>query len=282
MKFGKESQTINEDFNILIPRTWFQSDANKPLIFTGGTGFSNPALKASLYPKNCKSKDFLFQYSQIFNGIEYNGSYYKIPDEDKVLFWRSQIPPNFKFCSKFPLSISNSKNLGNASIWQKFERFLTNLDIHRGPAFLQLPRYFDITKKATLYAILDTKPICYPFLIELRHETWFSDKHELEDLYAWLAQLNIGLVITDTPGRRDVCHMEVCSPYLFIRYLSDGKAKNDEKRINSWISQFLNIGNFGIKEFHFYLHHPDAVQMVKFANYLQKNIESRIDAKDTA
>jgi len=97
-----------------------------------------------------------------------------------------------------------------------------------------------------------------------------------------LAQLNIGLVITDTPGRRDVCHMEVCSPYLFIRYLSDGKAKNDEKRINSWISQFLNIGNFGIKEFHFYLHHPDAVQMVKFANYLQKNIESRIDAKDTA
>ncbi|MBK9961373.1 MAG: DUF72 domain-containing protein [Saprospiraceae bacterium] len=277
MKFGKESQAINKEFVLSKPRIWIESDPQSTDIFSGGTGYSNPSFRGTLYPKTCKSNEYLYYYSRLFNGIEFNGSYYKIPDDEKVFFWKSQIPEHFKFCPKFPLSISNSRNLGDPFIWQKFEKFLTLLENHRGPAFLQLPRHFDVSKKQILYQILDSKPLPYNFLIELRHESWFKDKHELEDLCAWLGHLDIGLVITDTPGRRDACHMEVCSPILLIRYLSDGNVRNDEKRINSWIEQFLNIRNVGIKEFHFYLHLPNPTQMVRYADCLRKNIEYRIN-----
>lgn len=52
-------------------------------------------------------------YSNVFDYVEVDSSFYKIPNAFMVNNWATKTPKHFKFTAKFPKIITNEKRLKN-------------------------------------------------------------------------------------------------------------------------------------------------------------------------
>nr|WP_050021111.1 DUF72 domain-containing protein [Chryseobacterium sp. P1-3] len=81
----------------------------KENLYIGCSGFYNNDWKGSLYPENAQSKDFLSLYSQTFNAVEINSTFYRIPTAKTLLKWYDGTPDTFRFFIKIPKDITHQK-----------------------------------------------------------------------------------------------------------------------------------------------------------------------------
>ncbi|HYY40948.1 MAG TPA: DUF72 domain-containing protein, partial [Nitrososphaera sp.] len=56
-------------------------------------------------------KEFLKYYSQVFDFVEIDSSFYRPPNLFMTKRWASVTPDNFRFTAKFPRSITHEKRL---------------------------------------------------------------------------------------------------------------------------------------------------------------------------
>lgn len=61
----------------------------------------------SFFPAGAKQREFLALYSRRLQTVEGNTTFYATPDVATVERWRAETPPGFRFCFKFPQSISH-------------------------------------------------------------------------------------------------------------------------------------------------------------------------------
>ena len=83
--------------------------------FLGCPEWSRPEWKGGLLPARTRSKDFLAGYARVFNTVEGNTTFYALPRPDVVERWKESTPPSFRFCFKFPRSISHDRKLENTT-----------------------------------------------------------------------------------------------------------------------------------------------------------------------
>ena len=76
--------------------------------FSGLSGLQLPIPKY-LYPPPFENASRLTYYSSLFNSIEFNSSFYKIPQAATVAKWASLVPRHFKFTFKLWKGITHSK-----------------------------------------------------------------------------------------------------------------------------------------------------------------------------
>jgi len=60
-----------------------------------------------------ENKAWLPYYSQVFNYVEIDSSFYRIPSEYIVSNWNRRTPENFRFTAKFPKVITHDKTFKN-------------------------------------------------------------------------------------------------------------------------------------------------------------------------
>ncbi len=82
--------------------------------FLGCPIWANKEWVGEFFTKSAKPKDFLSQYSQVFNSVEGNTTFYGLPKVETVLKWKDETPPDFRFSFKFPQIISHIRMLLNA------------------------------------------------------------------------------------------------------------------------------------------------------------------------
>ena len=90
--------------------------------------------------ENASSNEYLQSYSNHFNSVEINSTFYGIPRKSSVEKWRDQTPEGFVFSVKIPRSISHSSSLNYDP--EKLDAFLDHIKPFRkklGPLLLQLP-----------------------------------------------------------------------------------------------------------------------------------------------
>src|SRR6476469_10024706 len=66
-------------------------------LYVGTSGYSYKEWKGSFYPENLSAKDMLSYYSQHFQAVELNNTFYRTPKPNLVESWKSQVPENFRF-----------------------------------------------------------------------------------------------------------------------------------------------------------------------------------------
>src|SRR5918996_4170180 len=66
----------------------------------------------TFYPIDIENSKWLKYYSKIFNYVEIDSSFYRIPNELIVKNWYKD-PENFRFTTKFPKIITHDKRLRN-------------------------------------------------------------------------------------------------------------------------------------------------------------------------
>jgi uncharacterized protein YecE (DUF72 family) len=93
--------------------------------YIGCSGWSYTSWKGPFYPPNLENPDWLRFYSQVFDYVEIDSSFYRIPNQFMVKNWVKRTPDNFRFTAKFPKVITHDKLL--AVVEEYVERFLENI-----------------------------------------------------------------------------------------------------------------------------------------------------------
>jgi len=165
-------------------------------IYIGCSGFYNNDWKGSLYPEDAKSKDFLTLYSQQFNSVEINSTFYRKPLAKTLIKWFDETRDDFKFFIKIPKTVSHEKRLENCK--EEIAEFCSHIKTHlkeKLAGFLyQLPPSFKNSEE-NLNRILENIDDNYLNVIEFRHESWWN-----ETIYKKLEDHNIIFSGVSFPG----------------------------------------------------------------------------------
>jgi uncharacterized protein YecE (DUF72 family) len=162
--------------------------------FIGTSGFSYAHWKGVFYPEGLAQRKWLEFYSQTFNTVELNSTFYHLPKESTIENWVKRTPKGFTFsvkASKFITHIKRLKDVG-----ENVKLFMKHILLFKdklGVILFQLPPSM---KKDTelLKEFLSLLEQNKRYTIEFRNESWFS-----KDVYNILEENNVAFCISDTP-----------------------------------------------------------------------------------
>jgi uncharacterized protein YecE (DUF72 family) len=141
--------------------------------FLGCPSWSENAWREYLYPENARPADFLSLYSQVFNAVEGNTTFYARPAETTVQRWAEIMPEHFRFTAKFPGDISHGGDLREQlTAAETFVQLLGPLGARVSPLWLQLPASFAPQRLAELAGFIDG--LDRPLAVEVRHPEFFA------------------------------------------------------------------------------------------------------------
>jgi uncharacterized protein YecE (DUF72 family) len=168
----------------------------KGSFYIGCSGFYNNDWKGFFYPKNAPSKDFLSLYSQEFNAVEINSTFYREPTAKTLLKWADETPDDFKFFIKIPKTISHEKRLTDCKneISEFCSHIQQNLKEKLSGFLYQFPPSFKYSKE-NIALILSNLDFNFLNVIEFRHESWW-----IEDVFEILKKKNIIFSGVSFPG----------------------------------------------------------------------------------
>ncbi len=219
-------------------------------VYVGCSGWSYDAWLGHFYPANLERKEFLKYYSQVFNFVEIDSSFYSPPNLFMTKRWASLTPDNFRFAAKFPRSITHEKRLADPEKELRYFFYVMGPLRHKLLALLlQLPPSLTakegLKKLETLIHMLDPD---FRYAIEVRNTSWFD-----KSVYKLLSDNNISLAWSQldtiqTPP-------ELTSDFIYLRLIGDrsidekdfGKIQKDRlKEVKKW-SEEVNRLNDNVK-----------------------------------
>jgi uncharacterized protein YecE (DUF72 family) len=188
------------------------STAGRP-VRIGCSGWNYRDWRERVYPAGMPARLWLQQYSTLFDTVEVNTTFYRLPSRDAVANWAAQTPPDFLFAVKASRYLTHIKRLTDLGQGVKrfYERIEPLIDAGKlGPVLWQLPGNFkcDLERLGAALEQLPSGRHCFEF----RHPSWFS-----EDVYKVLRRHEVALVIGDTPERRFQTY-EMTADWTFLRF----------------------------------------------------------------
>jgi uncharacterized protein YecE (DUF72 family) len=181
--------------------------------YLGTVGFSYKEWAGVFYPAGMASRSYLAHYSQIFNAVELDSTFYGTPPADRVRQWASLVPEAFKFCAKTPRQITHDLGLIKAQApMATFVETMGLLGDKLGAILIQLPPQFSVAQLETVTSFLEDLPAGVQYALEFRHPSWFT-----AETAALLKAYQVCWVSTEYLNLPD--QVEVTSDVLYIRWL---------------------------------------------------------------
>ena len=187
------------------------------MVFAGTSGLVLPVPNKASFPKPYQDKSRLNYYSSLFNSIEINSSFYKIPLASTVLKWAGDVPDDFRFTFKLWKGITHNKQLAfNSDDVRKFIGVINNAGDKKGCLLIQFPKSTTITEYTGLRSLLevigDINTIQWKIAIEFRSTTWYID-----EVYELLNEHKAGLVLHDMPSSHTPM-ANVTGDFIYLRF----------------------------------------------------------------
>ena len=182
-------------------------------VHVGCSGWNYRDWRERVYPKGLPARRGLQHYATLFDTVEVNTTFYRLPSRDAVANWAAETPPNFLFAVKASRYLTHIKRL--TDVGQGVERFYERIEPlieagKLGPVLWQLPPTFrcDLDRLRVALEQLPAGRHCFEF----RHPSWFND-----DVYELLRRHGAALVIGDMPKRTFQSH-EITADWTFVRF----------------------------------------------------------------
>src|SRR3954447_21467250 len=142
----------------------------------GCSGWNYRSWAGDFYPRGCPPRRWLEHYSQTFDTVELNATFYRLPNRDAVARWVQQTPPGFLFTVKSSRYLTHMKRLtdmdrGVHRLWERLEPLLVSPKM--GPVLWQLPPNFRRDHARLRFALEHLPPGHHAF--EFRDPSWFDD-----------------------------------------------------------------------------------------------------------
>ncbi len=187
--------------------------------FSGTSGIVLPGSKET-FPPEYQHKPRLEYYALLFNSIEINSSFYKLPLKRTVNKWADSVPGQFRFTFKLPRSVTHEKgkDIEPAEI-KKFMEVINEVGSKAGCILVQFPpgarRNIHALEKILVH-IAENSHGQWTSAVEFRNMSWYD-----EPAYRLLEKYNASLVVHDIPGKSPPAD-EYESEITYLRFHGPG------------------------------------------------------------
>lgn len=165
--------------------------------FLGCPSWSENAWRGSFYPADARSTDYLSLYTQVFNVVEGNTTFYARPASTIVQRWAELMPEHFRFTAKFPRDISHEGDLRlQIAAAEDFVRLLAPLGDRVSPFWLQLSAAFSPDRLPELAEFIDE--LKQPLAVEVRHLGFFQKGEQERALNRLLLDRGVERICLDS------------------------------------------------------------------------------------
>lgn len=176
----------------------------------GTSGWQYRHWRKSFYPEKLRRADWLAHYATVFDTVEVNASFYKLPDASDIHRWCESTPGDFRFSVKAPRAITHFKKLKNCeSLLRALIGRIAAFDERLGPVLFQLPPRWRCNPRR-LDDFLSLLPDDGCFAFEFRDPSWHR-----EEIYAMLGEHQAAFCIFDLDGQ--VSALETPSHFVYVR-----------------------------------------------------------------
>lgn len=141
----------------------------------GCSGWSYADWRGVIYPPDLPSRRWLEHYQELFDTVELNSTFYRLPATTTVDSWATQARPGFLYALKLGAFGSHRKKLSDPTSWlPKHLDRACRLGDHLGPTLVQLPPRWR-RNVARLDEFLEAVPTTMRWAVELRDPSWVHD-----------------------------------------------------------------------------------------------------------
>jgi uncharacterized protein YecE (DUF72 family) len=201
----------------------------------GCSGWNYADWRERLYPRGLPQSRWLEHYATLFDTVEVNATFYRLPRREAVARWVEQTPPGFTFAVKASRYLTHLRRL--TDLGGGIERFYERIEpLVRSPklgsVLWQLPANFhrDDERLTNALEALPRGRHCFEF----RHESWFAP-----DVYDLLRAHDVALVIGDDPRRPFQTH-ELTADWTYVRFHRGRRGRNgnySQSELEEWRSR---------------------------------------------
>ena len=198
----------------------------------GCSGWNYADWRERVYPKGLPQSRWLEHYATLFDTVEVNATFYRLPRREAVARWVEQTPPGFVFAVKASRYLTHLRRLtdlgaGIERFYERIEPLVRSPKL--GPVLWQLPANFHRDDERLAHALeaLPAGRHCFEF----RHESWFAP-----EVYELLRAHDVALVIGDDP-RRPFQTRELTADWTYIRFHRGRRGRNgnySESELEEW------------------------------------------------
>lgn len=245
-------------------------------VLVGTSGWMYDDWKGIFYPENLPQNKWLEFYSQNFETVEVNSTFYHQMKPETFANWGKIVPKNFVFSVKASRFITHIKRLLNCE--EPLKRLLEQvkgLGANLGPVLFQLPPRWkadekrlesflstasrlQTTAKSDLATAVDSSQpssraqaegkAVVKLVFEFRDESWF-----IVPIFKILHKYNVGLVINDSPHFPKT--EEIAANFTYIRFHGPSalySSEYSEKELQVWAEKIKQWEKSGILVFGYF------------------------------
>ncbi|HXV95818.1 MAG TPA: DUF72 domain-containing protein [Gaiellaceae bacterium] len=198
----------------------------------GCSGWSYPHWRGVVYPEGLPARRRLEHYATLFDTVEVNATFYRLPRWETVAAWVETAPVGFVFAVKASRYLTHVRRLRD--LGPGLDRFAAAIEPlvaspKLGPILWQLPETFLRDDERLAEALARLPPGRHAF--EFRHPTWFDP-----EVYALLRAHDSALVIGHHPERPFQAH-ELTAGWTYVRFHHGGRGRRgnySERELDEW------------------------------------------------
>lgn len=184
-------------------------------IRVGCSGWQYGHWRGGFYPADLPQSRWLEHYASVFDTVEVNNTFYRLPETSTFAAWRDRTPPGFLFSVKASRFLTHMKKLKDPEepLSRFFER-ASALERRLGPVLYQLPpRWPKNLERLELF--LTALPAGRTHVVEFRDPSWYA-----EDVFAALEKAGVGLCLHDMRGSESP--RRFVGPVAYVRFHGSG------------------------------------------------------------
>jgi uncharacterized protein YecE (DUF72 family) len=218
--------------------------------YAGTSGLMLPFPNKLSYPVEFQAQPRLAYYASLFNSIEINSSFYKIPMAATVKKWSDMVPEGFRFTFKLWKEITHNKNLAfDPDAITRFIDVINNVDSKKGCLLIQFPPSVTLQKVNQVRSIFTKLKEAdleqgWSMAVEFRHISWYND-----DLDDFLKDYEFSAVLHDKSKSQTPLTINT-GMQVYLRFHGPGGNYRDEYsdeviyEYSQYILEWLDEGKF--------------------------------------
>ncbi len=193
-----------------VPRRRPATRSHRGTARVGTSGWVYRDWRGVVYPQELPQRRWFEHYATMFDTVELNATFYRLPPETTVAGWAARAPEGFLYALKLGAFGSHRMKLRDAASWlpTHVERFRP-LGRSLGPTVVQLPPRWR-RDTARLDEMLSVAPRDMRWAVELREASWVHD-----DTFEVLRRHGAALVIHDLLADHP---LELTTDWTYLRF----------------------------------------------------------------
>lgn len=252
----------------------------RPELRIGCSGWNYKAWRGAFYPADLPQAQWLRYYTQHFDTVEANSTFYRLPEGETFSAWAEQTPPGFLMAVKASRYLTHMKKLREpeAPLQRLFDRAAA-LGSRLGPVLYQLPGFqkFDrVRLERFLHALPERLPgrcrrkgARLQHVLEFRDPSWY-----VPDTFALLKEFDVALCLHDKRGAE--IEVPPVGRVVYVRFHGTSghyAGSYGAAALNRWAHRLADDWQAGRDVFAYFNNDPDAT-----ATRNARSLHGRIEA----